>query len=116
MTEDRGYEIAQFDEIAALQCSCGATRRAFVSAANGVTSIHRLDLRINATPHYHKKMTEVYYVLEGEGAVEINGQDVPVKRGTAVMIKPGSFHCGKGKMRLLVICIPAYSDSDEFFD
>jgi mannose-6-phosphate isomerase-like protein (cupin superfamily) len=87
-----------------------------VAFEDSPASVHRLDLRFNATPHYHKNTTEVYYILEGEGAIELNGEDVPVSPGTAVMIKPGTFHRGKGQMRLLVICVPAYTKADEYFE
>jgi len=116
MGEDRGYEIARMDDIKAVRCTCGTTRRAFISPDNRAASIHRLDLRVDAKAHYHKKATEIYYILEGEGAVELNGEDVPVCPGTAVLIRPGTFHRGKGRMRLLVICIPPFDESDEFFE
>lgn len=116
MSSDPGYLIAQMDDITPSQSTCGASRRAFIQAGNDIASIHRLDLRVDATAHYHKNMTEIYYILEGEGAVELNGEDVAVRPGTAVLIKPGTFHRGKGKMRLLVICTPPFDKSDEFFE
>jgi len=116
MAKDPSYEVACLEEIEPVQSTCGTSRRAFISPDNRVASIHLLELRYNAEPHYHKRITEVYYILEGEGAVELNGRDVAVRPGTAVMIKPGTFHRGKGQMRLLVICIPPYDKSDEFFE
>ncbi|MBM3333419.1 cupin domain-containing protein [Candidatus Sumerlaeota bacterium] len=116
MGKDRGYEIAQMEEVTAVQSTCGTSRRAFISPDNKAISIHLLDLRAEPALHYHKQTTEVYYILEGNGAVELNGEDVAVRPGTAVMIKPGTFHRGKGKLRLLVICTPAYTKSDEFFE
>jgi len=116
MGKDQPYEIAQMEEITAVQCSCGTSRRAFISPDNKTATIHLLELRADPVVHYHKEMTEIYYILEGNGAVELNGQDVAVRPGTAVMIKPGTFHRGKGQMRLLVICTPAYNKSDEFFE
>jgi len=116
MGADKGYEIAHMDEIEGVECSCGTSRRAFISADNKVASIHSVDLRADTTAHYHKKMTEIYYVLEGEGFVELNGEDVAVRPGSAVLIKPGTFHRGKGRMRILVVCIPPYDKSDEWFE
>ncbi|MCX8035773.1 MAG: cupin domain-containing protein [Candidatus Sumerlaeia bacterium] len=110
------YLIARFEDIAAVPCPCGATRRAFLDPEISAASIHRLDLSEDAVPHYHKNMTEIYYILEGQGAVELNGEEVSVSPGTAVMIKPGTRHRGKGRMRLLVICIPPFNEADEYFD
>jgi mannose-6-phosphate isomerase-like protein (cupin superfamily) len=114
MGKPRGYEIAYMNDVTAVECLCGTTRRAFLSPDNRVASIHRLDLRVDAQAHYHKRMTEIYYILEGEGAVELNGENVPVRPGTTLMIKPGTMHRGKGRMRLLVICVPPFDEKDEF--
>jgi len=116
MAPDPGYEIVRFDQIEPSQSTCGSSRRAFITSDNPAASVHRLDLRVNAAPHYHKRTTEIYYILEGQGAVELNGEDVAVEPGTAVMIKPGTFHRGKGQMRLLVICVPPYTKADEYFE
>jgi mannose-6-phosphate isomerase-like protein (cupin superfamily) len=116
MGKDPGYEIAYMEDVTAIQSSCGTSRRAFISPNNTAASLHRLDLRAEPTAHYHKETTEIYYILEGEGAVELNGEDVPVRPGTAILIKPGTFHRGKGRMRLLVVCTPPYTKDDEYFE
>lgn len=116
MSDEKGYLIAHMEDIEPSRSTCGSSRRAFITPENKAASIHRLDLRKDVTPHCHKEMTEIYYILEGEGAVELDGEDVPVKPGTAVLIKPGTFHRGKGKMQLLVFCIPPFHQGDEFFE
>jgi mannose-6-phosphate isomerase-like protein (cupin superfamily) len=116
MSEDKGYLVAHMDDIEPSRSTCGSSRRAFITPGNDAASVHRLDLQANAEPHYHGSMTEIYYILEGEGFVELNGEDVPVKPGTAVLIKPGTRHRGKGKMQLLVICTPPFDKGDEYFD
>jgi mannose-6-phosphate isomerase-like protein (cupin superfamily) len=68
-----------------------------------------------AHEHYHKTGTEIYYVLEGEGAIRINGVEHPIRQGTLVHIPPGVVHGAVGKMRVLVIGIPDISDEDLFF-
>ena len=59
--------IAQLDEIEPVECPCGFSRRAFVSPDNPVATIHMVDIAEDARAHYHKKLTEIYLVLEGEG-------------------------------------------------
>jgi mannose-6-phosphate isomerase-like protein (cupin superfamily) len=104
------------DDIEPSRSTCGSSRRAFITPENQAASVHRLDLAAVVEPHYHKEMTEIYYILEGEGAVELNGEDVAVRPGSALLIKPGTFHRGKGNMRLLVICTPPFDKSDEYFE
>ena len=61
-------------------------------------------------------MTEIYVILEGEGHLELDGAQVPVKPFTSVMIKPGCRHRAIGKLRILNIPIPAFDPTDEWFD
>jgi mannose-6-phosphate isomerase-like protein (cupin superfamily) len=65
-----------------------------------------------AQEHYHKVGTELYYVLEGEGTVRLDGVDHPVRKGSLVHIPPGVVHGAKGTMRVLVVGIPDISDED----
>jgi mannose-6-phosphate isomerase-like protein (cupin superfamily) len=110
------FEFAQLDEISATKCPCGMSRRAFVSPDNPVATMHQVDISINARVHYHKKLTEIYMILEGEGHLELDGVSVPVKPRSAVFIKPGCRHRAVGRMRILVVSVPAFDPKDEWFD
>lgn len=68
-----------------------------------------------AREHYHKVGTELYYVLEGEGSVTLDGVDHPVRKGSIVHIPPGVVHGAKGKVRVLVVGIPDISEDDIYF-
>jgi len=78
--------------------------------------MHIVDIERDARVHYHKKLTEVYLILEGEGYMELDGQRVPVKPFIAIFIKPGCRHRAVGKMRIVNISIPAFDPQDEWFD
>ena len=110
------YVIAQLDDIAPVQCPCGFSRRAFVAPDNSLATLHVVDIAEDARVHYHKKLTEIYLVLEGEGQLELDGRPVPVRPMTAVFIKPGCRHRAVGKMRTVVVAIPAFDPADEWFD
>ncbi len=110
------YMVAQLDEMQAIRCSCGFTRRAFVSPDNPVATLHLLDVQIDAQKHYHKHLTEIYFILEGEGHLELDDQLIPVKPMTAVMVKPGCRHRAVGKLRVAIIPVPAFDPADEWFD
>jgi len=110
------YMIARFDDINAVKCPCGFSRRAFVSPDNPVATMHIVDIERDARVHFHKKLTEVYLILEGEGYMELDGQRFPVKPFTAIFIKPGCRHRAVGKMRIVNVSIPAFDPKDEYFD
>ena len=75
---------------------------------------HAVDIE-NSRLHYHHRATELYYVIEGEGVVILDGQEHPVRKGSLVHIPPGVVHGARGKMRVLVIGIPDIADEDLFF-
>ena len=114
------YRIAHLNDIPAVRCPCGFTRRAFTTPDNPVATIHLVDILEDARSHYHKKLTEIYLVLEGEGHLELDGEIVPVKPMTTVMIRPGCRHKAvsrEGKpLRIINIPVPAFDPADEWFD
>ncbi len=110
------YMIAHFDEIDVLKCSCGYIQRAFVSPDNSAATLHIVEITDDARTHYHKKLTEIYLILEGNGSLELDGKMVPVKPLTAVLIKPGCRHRAIGRMRIANIVIPPFDPNDEYFD
>ena len=74
---------------------------------------HAVDID-GAKLHYHKVATELYYVLEGEGTVSLDGTEHEVRKGSLIHIPPGVIHGAKGKMRVLVVGIPDIADGDYF--
>jgi len=115
-TTGKNYMIAQLDEIEAVKCPCGFSRRAFVSPDNPVATIHMVDIQTDARTHYHKKLTEIYLILEGEGYMELDGEMIPVKPLTSILIKPGCRHRAVGTMKIVNIPVPAFDPNDEWFD
>jgi mannose-6-phosphate isomerase-like protein (cupin superfamily) len=50
--------------------------------------------------------TEIYLILEGEGHVELDGELVPVRPFSTVLIKPLCRHRAVGRLRIVNLCIP----------
>lgn len=113
MSEEKKYSEAQLDTLDAIPCPCGQARRAFADPGNPA-SVHLVDIRQDAKMHYHKHMTEIYVVLEGEGHLELDNEHVPVKPMTTVMIRPGCRHRAVGNLRILNIAVPAFDPADEW--
>ena len=83
------FMIAQLDDLPQVKCPCGFSKRAFADDPTHVASLHVVDIQEDAKSHYHKGMTEIYLVLEGEGMIELDGEQFPVRPLTAIYIKPG---------------------------
>ncbi len=116
MSGEKNYMIADLNAIEAVRCPCGFARRAFATPENRTATMHVVDIELDARTHYHKTMTEIYLVLEGEGEMELDGERVPVRPMTAVFIKPLCRHRAVGRMRIINIPIPAFDPADEWFD
>jgi mannose-6-phosphate isomerase-like protein (cupin superfamily) len=110
------FMVVQMDEMDSQRCPCGFTRRAFLSEENSVATLHLLDVQADARVHYHKRLTEIYLILEGQGYLELDDERVPVKPMTAVLVKPGCRHRAVGKLRVAIVPIPAFDPADEWFD
>lgn len=68
--------------------------------------------------HYHAETEEIYYVVEGCGEMELDGDRRPVGVGDAVLIPPGAWHqirADGDQLRFLCCCAPAYRHEDTYF-
>lgn len=111
------FQIARLEEIPATPCPCGQAKRAFMNDQNDVASMHIVDIKRESETHYHKRMTEMYYVLEGEGHIELDGEPHPLTPGTAILIKPGCRHRAVGEnLRILNVPVPKFDPDDEWLD
>jgi mannose-6-phosphate isomerase-like protein (cupin superfamily) len=68
------------------------------------------------TKHYHPQTEEIYYLLEGAGRMEIDGELRDVGPGDAIAIPPGARHritnTGVGVLKFLCCCAPGYRHDD----
>lgn len=116
------YQITRIDGIDPVACPCGKTRRAFVDDPDKVASLHVVEITHESRTHYHKRLTELYFVLEGEGVIELDGDTFPVSAGVSILIKPGCRHRAipsedsDRPLRVLNVPVPAFDPEDEWFD
>ena len=110
------YSIVDTKSLLPTECPCGMAKRAFTDEPEQIASLHVVQVSETARTHYHKKMTEIYYILEGEGQIELDSKLFDIGPGSSVMIKPGCRHRAIGNFKLLNIPIPAFDAEDEYFD
>ncbi len=69
--------------------------------------------------HFHKLSEEFYFILDGSGSMEIDGETAPVTAGDAILIPPGAWHqitaAPEAGLRFLCCCAPPYSHEDTYF-
>ena len=64
--------------------------------------------------HYHKISEEFYFILEGRGVMELNGESREVTIGDAILIPRHAWHqiTAQEPLRFLCCCAPPYSHED----
>ncbi len=109
------YVIVDFDRLPSVDCPCGTSRRALADAAAFPGTIHRTEILEDAKPHFHRRLTETYYILASEPAaqIELDGRRFPLRPGMAVVIPPGVVHRAIGRMTILNIVFPKFDPDDE---
>ena len=78
--------------------------------------MHVVEIRADSKVHHHERLTEVYYVLEGEGTIELDGASHPVRPGDAILIRPGCRHRAVGRLKILNVVVPAFDPADEIVE
>lgn len=108
-------EIIDFDHLPAVACPCGTSQRALAEVADYPATLHRTEISSEAKAHYHRRLTETYYVLECEpdAQLELDGRRLAVKPGTCVLIRPGVVHKAVGRMTILNFVLPKFDPEDE---
>ncbi|HBN75305.1 MAG TPA: cupin [Planctomycetaceae bacterium] len=117
-SESNQPHIVDLASLPGVPCPCGTARRAFADVAEFPGTIHLTEISTDAETHYHKTLTETYYILEckDDAQMELDGQLTPLKPGMCIMIPPGVRHRAIGEMKILNIVFPKFDPADEFVD
>lgn len=117
-TATRRAQVVDFANVMPVDCPCGTARRAFSDVADYPGTVHQTEIALDARTHYHRRLTEIYYILEcgPDASLELDGELTPVKPGMCILIPPCVRHRAVGKMKVLVIVQPKFDPADEWFD
>lgn len=108
------YIYRTIESVQGTECPCGEAFR-IVGAPDGVpASFHLVKIKQDSQRHYHKRMTEIYYCLEGSGAIELDDERLALNPGVLVVIKPGTHHRALGQLTIINVVIPPFDPGDEY--
>ena len=72
------------------------------------------------TPHHHREIEEIYYILEGRGVMTVGDEQQDVAAGDAVYVPRGQRHTlrntGAEPIKLVLVCGPAFFYEDEVLE
>jgi mannose-6-phosphate isomerase-like protein (cupin superfamily) len=110
----KGYLVRRLQDAPTVPCTCGDSTRPLTFQDEKACSLHVTHITDSAK-HYHKEATEVYYILEGRGQMELNDDVIDLTPGTIVYIEPGTPHRAYGDIRTIVFGVPADRSEDEYY-
>lgn len=116
-------EIRSLDAQAPFTTKDGSTIRSILDLSNA--PVAKQSLAEASVPsgsstqrHWHKDSEEFYFILEGSGTMEIDGESKDVGPGDAILIPAGAWHqiTAEETLRFLCCCAPPYRHGDTFFE
>ena len=111
------YIVRKIKDSEPKNITCGIMRKLTASEDfKGMDFVH-VTITDATKEHYHKELTEVYYVLRGSIAVEVDGKMENLEEGSLIMIYPNTRHkawkTSKEDAEILVVCCPPWSEEVE---
>ena len=115
--------VNQLSEQKAFITADGSTIRSILDATNA--PVEKQSLAEASLPaggetqrHYHKLSEEIYFILEGEATMEVDGDIGSVGASDAILIPRNAWHQIKAvtDIRFLCCCAPVYSHEDTYFE
>ncbi len=115
------HAVVAVDSVESGAATAGRQFRLLATPELGCTSVTQFVGYIpvvRAPDHFHK-YDEVVYVLQGEGALHIEGNTAPLHAGSCVHLPAGLVHClenvGPGEMQVLGVFRPAGSPAEAYY-
>ena len=110
----KGYLVRHIKDVEPVPCPCGSSTRPITIADTPLLNFHVTRIR-DSRKHYHKETTEVYFVLEGAGFMELGDETISIEPGVVLLIEPLTAHRGHGDFTTIVAGVPALQSDDEYF-
>ena len=90
-------DIRNIERVPAFRTKDGSEIRELLAHRNSVITRQslaeaRLDPGAATVPHRHELTEEIYYILEGQGRMQVGESTAPVGPGDAIAIPPGVRH------------------------
>jgi mannose-6-phosphate isomerase-like protein (cupin superfamily) len=115
-TTRKGYLVRRVQDAPTVRSECGQSTRPLTFPETTACNLHVTFIK-DSVKHYHRQCTEVYYILQGRGKMELNEDVVEVEPGTVIYIEPCTAHrlTSEEGVQTIVFGVPAYRQDDEFY-
>jgi mannose-6-phosphate isomerase-like protein (cupin superfamily) len=85
--------------------TCGQIRCLVEEKDQAAAEVHHVEIH-DAKLHYHERTDEFYYVIDGQGTMILDDEEIELHKGVVVYVPRGVKHKAKGNLTVLTVCIP----------
>ena len=85
--------------------TCGQIRPLLEEKDRAAVEVHHLQIT-DAKLHYHQRTDEIYYVLDGQGRMRLDDEEIELHKDVVVYVPRGVKHKAWGNLTVLVVCVP----------
>src|SRR5215510_16395862 len=85
--------------------TCGQIRCLVEEKDGAAAEVHHVTIE-DAKLHYHARTDEFYYVIDGQGTMVLDGEEIELHPGVVVYVPRGVKHKAIGRLTVLTVCIP----------
>jgi mannose-6-phosphate isomerase-like protein (cupin superfamily) len=120
-TNGRSHAVIAAEEAEAGAATAGRHFRLLATTEHGCASVTQFVgfIPVGRAPDHFHTYDEVIYILQGDGALHIDGETAPLAAGSAVHLPARLVHClentGPGEMHVLGVFRPAGSPAEAYY-
>lgn len=85
--------------------TCGQIRCLIEEKDGAAGEVHHVQIQ-NAKLHYHARTDEFYYVIDGQGTMILDDEEIELHTGVVVYVPRGVKHKAIGNLTVLTVCVP----------
>src|SRR5262245_51868259 len=85
--------------------TCGQIRTLIEEKDGAAGEVYHVEID-NAKLHFHARTDEFYYVIDGQGTMILDDDEIELHPGVVVYVPRGVKHKAIGKLTVLTVCIP----------
>jgi mannose-6-phosphate isomerase-like protein (cupin superfamily) len=85
--------------------TCGQIRCLIEEKDGAAGEVHHVEIQ-DAKLHFHERTDEFYYVIDGEGTLVVDDEEIELHKGVVVYVPRGVKHKAKGRLTVLTVCVP----------
>ena len=105
MNSSTGFVRRAVEDVKPWAETCGQIRPVLEEKDGAAAEVHHLEIT-NAKLHYHQRTDEIYYVLDGQGRMRLDDEEIELRKDVVVYVPRGVKHRAWGDLKVLVVCIP----------